>query len=694
MAKTSIKRSDKREGVKPGAHSMNPDRKTSDQSKGIAKPRSAGTIKRLQMYKNFKAKRDKNGKIIKAAPFQSWVDSGTRARVEPARGWFSNTKVISQDALQKFQEEMGNVQKDPYKVVMNPTKLPITLLQERAKYARVHMLDTEPFSKTFGKKSTRKRPNIKVPDLATMASQSEAKGDLYDDKKDRDKVSDAPSVWAAPREWIFGAGQSKRIWNELYKVIDSSDVIIQVLDARDPMGTRSQQIEAYMKKEKAHKHLIFVLNKVDLVPTWITQKWIALLSAEHPTIAFHASINHPFGKGALINLLRQIGKLHQSSKQISVGFIGYPNTGKSSVINSLRSKKVCSVAPIAGETKVWQYITLMRKIYLIDCPGVVPAGEETDEEKVLRGVVRVELVETPDDYIPAVLDRVKTKYILRMYKIKEWTCPNDFLEQLCKKTGRLLKGGEPDLKAMAKMVLNDWQRGKLPYFVPPPGCILEPRPEGDDADVEEQDIDDIEDLEEIQDEPDADETIEDDDSDTETQYTNDTTATDDTTATTDSLFENIKFKDWEVDDKKKGKEVEEIFKKPRVMPENLQEFVKQDLRKIVQSVQYYDEEKYEGGRRTKVKKTEEDSTESTTVETAAESKSPSNETKSKKAEETEEKSEETPAKNARHKPADRKKQKQKRKSQERASFQSQNVDQAGPSKRIKTKSGVFNVSKR
>ena len=41
----------------------------------------------------------------------------------------------------------------------------------------------------------------------------------------------------------------------------------------------------------------------------------------------------------------------------------------------LRSKKVCSVAPIAGETKVWQYITLMRKIYLIDCPGVVPAGE-------------------------------------------------------------------------------------------------------------------------------------------------------------------------------------------------------------------------------------------------------------------------------------------------------------------------------
>ena len=40
----------------------------------------------------------------------------------------------------------------------------------------------------------------------------------------------------AHREYIFAAGKSKRIWNELYKVIDSSDVILQVLDARDPLG--------------------------------------------------------------------------------------------------------------------------------------------------------------------------------------------------------------------------------------------------------------------------------------------------------------------------------------------------------------------------------------------------------------------------------------------------------------------------
>ena len=102
MAKSSIKRSDKKEGKKGGMNSMNPDRDKSA-LKGVAKPRSAGTIKRLQMYKNFKAKRTKNGAVIKAAPYQGYVDSGTRARVAPARGWFSNTKVITQSALQKFQ---------------------------------------------------------------------------------------------------------------------------------------------------------------------------------------------------------------------------------------------------------------------------------------------------------------------------------------------------------------------------------------------------------------------------------------------------------------------------------------------------------------------------------------------------------------------------------------------------------------
>ncbi len=84
----------------------------------------------------------------------------------------------------------------------------------------------------------------------------------------------------------------------------------------------------------------------------------------------------------------QFGHLHQEKKQISVGLIGYPNVGKSSVINTLRGEKVCRAAPVPGETKVWQYITLFKRIFLIDCPGVVYPTGETETELVLKGVVR------------------------------------------------------------------------------------------------------------------------------------------------------------------------------------------------------------------------------------------------------------------------------------------------------------------
>ena len=52
----------------------------------------------------------------------------------------------------------------------------------------------------------------------------------------------------------------------------------QVLDARDPMGTRSKHIENYMKNEKQHKHLIFILNKCDLVPTWVTVSYLSIFA--------------------------------------------------------------------------------------------------------------------------------------------------------------------------------------------------------------------------------------------------------------------------------------------------------------------------------------------------------------------------------------------------------------------------------
>jgi nuclear GTP-binding protein len=149
--------------------------------------------------------------------------------------------------------------------------------------------------------------------------------------------------------------------------------------------------------------------------------------------------------------------------------IGGPNTGKSSIINTLLKKKVCTVAPIPGETKVWQYVSLMKRIYLIDCPGIVPpSSTDSPTDLVLRGVVRVEKVEHPEQYIQPLLNRVKQHHMEKTYEVRGWTNSTELLEILARKGGRLLRGGEPDLDGVAKMILNDFMRGKIPWFTPAP----------------------------------------------------------------------------------------------------------------------------------------------------------------------------------------------------------------------------------
>lgn len=111
----------------------------------------------------------------------------------------------------------------------------------------------------------------------------------------------------------------------------------------------------------------------------------------------------------------------------------------------------------------------MKRIYLIDCPGVVPpSSQDTPTDLILRGVARVEKVENPEQYIPALLNKVKKHHMERTYELGGWNDSTEFLELLARKGGRLLRGGEPDLDGVAKMVLNDFMRGKIPWFTPAP----------------------------------------------------------------------------------------------------------------------------------------------------------------------------------------------------------------------------------
>lgn len=124
------------------------------------------------------------------------------------------------------------------------------------------------------------RVKLQNSDLVDMMNDVNKKQKTHEEKLAHKPTLSEESGETKLKDIFLTAGQSKRIYNELYKVLDSSDVVIQVLDARDPMGTRSKQVEDYLKKNMRHKHLVFILNKCDLVSTWCTKRWVAILSEE------------------------------------------------------------------------------------------------------------------------------------------------------------------------------------------------------------------------------------------------------------------------------------------------------------------------------------------------------------------------------------------------------------------------------
>ncbi|CAG9460517.1 unnamed protein product [Pedinophyceae sp. YPF-701] len=433
------------------------------------------------MYKT-KAVRDKKGRVVYEA-FQS-KDTSHNTRIQPDRRWFGNTRVIGQKQLDQFREEMSEKVNDAYTVLLREKKLPLSLIEDpdkeakaKGKEARANLLTHTPFSETFGPGARRKRPRLALDSYESLVARAADTQQDYEERQgtrpdghDRSRAWDA-AEYTEQRGLMFNKGQSRRIWGELYKVVDSSDVVVEVLDARDPEGTRCRFLEQHLKRNHRQKHLVLLLNKCDLVPAWVTRLWLQALSREFPVLAFHASVTNPFGKGALLSVLRQMARLRQDKPAISVGFVGYPNVGKSSVINALRQKAVCKTAPVPGETKVWQFITLMKRVFLIDCPGVVyNKTRDSEADSVLKGVVRVENLEDATEFIEEVLGRVKPRYVRRAYQIRDWTDAEDFLDQLARRQGKLLKGGEPDLNTVAKGVLYDWQRGRLPFFSLPPGA--------------------------------------------------------------------------------------------------------------------------------------------------------------------------------------------------------------------------------
>lgn len=87
--------------------------------------------------------------------------------------------------------------------------------------------------------------------------------------------------------------------------------------------------------------------------------------------------------------------------------------------------------------------------------------------------MRAERLENPEDFVPEILAKVKREHVAAQYKLPKdgpgtWSDANELMEMISKRSGRLLKGGDACLRSAAIMLINDFQRGRLPHYVAPP----------------------------------------------------------------------------------------------------------------------------------------------------------------------------------------------------------------------------------
>jgi nuclear GTP-binding protein len=234
------------------------------------------------------------------------------------------------------------------------------------------------------------------------------------------------------------------------------------------------------------------------VPRENVERWLKYLRNEYPAIAFKASTQSQrshlgqssvetglatenllnssecLGADTLVRLLKNYSRNLNLKTSITVGIIGYPNVGKSSVINSLKRSKVCGVGSTPGFTKVAQQITLDKNIKLLDCPGIVFAQQgqngQSDAEIALRNCIKVELLEDPITPVQVIVARCAAPRLMALYNIGFFNNAHEFLVLLAHQRGKLLKGGVADIAQVARHVLNDWNSGKIPFYTVPPSA--------------------------------------------------------------------------------------------------------------------------------------------------------------------------------------------------------------------------------